>query len=385
MTRVLIIGGGVAGPATALALHKAGVDVGVFEAYPVGGDDVGAFLTIMNNGMDALAAVDAAGVVEAVSFPATTVEFLSGSGQVLGRQHIAGQIETRHDPRTMRRSALYRALTEEARRRGIPVANGKRLVDAVPEGDRIRAVFEDGSTELGDVLVGADGIHSRVRSLIDPGAPEPRYTGLNILYGYTDDPTLPLSTDAYRMIQGKRAFFGYTTSPQGETFWFARLPGAELTRENIAGMTLDGWRRRAAEFFIADTTPSRRIIEATWDEIVGGNAYDVPSTPVWHRGAMVLVGDAAHAASPAAGQGASMALEDSVVLAKCLRDLPRDEAFLAYERIRRERVERLVATSANDGATRDSGDDVLSEQLNDRQQSRAWLYAHHIEWAEGVV
>jgi 2-polyprenyl-6-methoxyphenol hydroxylase-like FAD-dependent oxidoreductase len=80
-----------------------------------------------------------------------------------------------------------------------------------------------------------------------------------------------------------------------------------------------------------------------------------------------------------------MALEDSVVLAQCLRDLPRDAAFAAYERIRRERVERLVATSANDGATQDSGDEVLSEQLNDRQQSRAWLYAHHIEWEQAVV
>jgi len=384
MTRVLIIGGGVAGPATALALHKAGIEAGVFEAYPVGGDDVGAFLTIMNNGMDALAAVDAAEVVEAVSFPATTVEFLNGAGQVLGRQHIAGQLETRHDPRTMRRAALYRALTEEARRRGIPIGHGKRLVDAVPDGDRVAAVFEDGSREVGDVLIGADGIHSRVRTLIDPTAPPPRYTGLNVLYGYTDDPTLPLSADAYRMIQGKRAFFGYTTSPPGETYWFARLPGPELSREQIAGTGTDGWRRKAAEFFIADTGPSRRIIEATWDEIIGGNAYDVPSTQRWHRGPMVLVGDAAHAASPAAGQGASMALEDAVVLAKCLRDLPRDAAFLVYERIRRERVERLVATSANDGQTQDSGDEVLAEQLNDRQQSRAWLYAHHIDWADPV-
>ena len=380
MTRVLIIGGGVAGPAAALALHKAGVEASVHEAYPVGGDDVGAFLTIMNNGMDALAAVDAAEAVEAVSFPATTVEFLDGTGQVLGRQHIAGQLETSHDPRTLRRADLYRALTDEARRRGIPVNYGQRLVDAVPEGDGVRAVFEDGSTAVGDVLIGADGIHSRVRTLIDPAAPEPRYTGLNIFYGYTDDPTLPASTDAYRMIQGKRAFFGYTTSPRGETFWFARLPGPELTPE--PGATVDSWRRKAAEFFIADTTPSHRIIEATWEEIVAGNAYDVPSTPHWHRGPMVLVGDAAHAASPAAGQGASMALEDAVVLAKCLRDRPRDAAFEQYERIRRERVERLVATSANDGATRES--EVLSEQLNDRQQSRAWLYAHHIDWAEPV-
>jgi 2-polyprenyl-6-methoxyphenol hydroxylase-like FAD-dependent oxidoreductase len=81
MGRVLIIGGGVAGPTAALALRKAGLEPAVYEAYPVGGEDVGAFLTIMNNGMDALAAIDAAEAVEAVSFPATTVEFLDGAGR----------------------------------------------------------------------------------------------------------------------------------------------------------------------------------------------------------------------------------------------------------------------------------------------------------------
>jgi len=109
MGRVLIIGGGVAGPTAALALRKAGLEPAVYEAYPVGGEDVGAFLTIMNNGMDALAAIDAAEAVEAVSFPATTVEFLDGAGRLLAKQHIAGQIATGHDPCTLRRSALYRA------------------------------------------------------------------------------------------------------------------------------------------------------------------------------------------------------------------------------------------------------------------------------------
>jgi 2-polyprenyl-6-methoxyphenol hydroxylase-like FAD-dependent oxidoreductase len=80
---------------------------------------------------------------------------------------------------------------------------------------------------------------------------------------------------------------------------------------------------------------------------------------------MVLTGDAAHAASPAAGQGASMALEDSVVLAQCLRDFPDPaSAFAAYEGLRRERVEKLVAASA--------GQDVGEE--------RGWLYSHHIDW-----
>ncbi|GAA3437184.1 hypothetical protein [Kutzneria kofuensis] len=134
------------------------------------------------------------------------------------------------------------------------------------------------------------------------------------------------------MIQGKRAFFGYTTSPHGETFWFARLPGPELTRDRVAGLTVDGWRRRAAEYFIADATPSRRIIEATWGEIIGGNATTCRPRRTGFAARWCSSATPPHAASPAAGQGASMALEDAVVLGKCLRDLPRDAAFEAYVR-----------------------------------------------------
>ncbi len=92
---------------------------------------------------------------------------------------------------------------------------------------------------------------------------------------------------------------------------------------------------------------------------------------MWHTDRVVLVGDAAHAASPAAGQGASMALEDSVTLARCLRDLaaPR-RAFEVYERLRWERVEALVEMSAGLGAN--------------RSVSANSFYAHHIEWNNPV-
>lgn len=89
------------------------------------------------------------------------------------------------------------------------------------------------------------------------------------------------------------------------------------------------------------------IVRATGDEIVASNAYDIASTPVWSQGPLIVLGDAAHAAAPNAAQGASMAIEDSVVLAKCLRDLGTpSEAFAEFERLRRERVEAVVERSA---------------------------------------
>ncbi|MEJ2858448.1 MULTISPECIES: FAD-dependent monooxygenase [unclassified Saccharothrix] len=359
MVKALIIGGGIAGPVTALGLRKAGIDSVVFEAYPTGADDIGAFLTIMHNGLDALRAIDVEHVVVDNSFAADGVDVYDGAGVLISENRWGDGVT---GPRTLRRADLYRALHDELRAQGIAVEHGKRLV-AVEDG--VRAVFEDGTTAEGDLLVGADGLHSATRRIIDPQAPRPRYTGLNIFYGYAEglDPTT--TPGRYHMIAGSRGFFGHSTAPDGTTWWFARTPGPERH-----GGTPDEHRAHAAAFFADDTSPAPEIIRAA-GEVHAGNAYDVPTTPVWHTDRVVLVGDAAHAASPAAGQGASMALEDSVTLARCLRDSTRPrEAFEVYERLRRERVEALVGMSAELGAN--------------RSVSSNSFYAHHIEWNDPV-
>jgi 2-polyprenyl-6-methoxyphenol hydroxylase-like FAD-dependent oxidoreductase len=369
VTHALIIGGGIAGAVTAMALKKAGITATVYEAYPVGADDIGAFLTIMNNGVDALRAIDAHHTVIENSFPANTIEFYSAGGEHHGSQVIGDGADV-NGPRTLTRATLYRALHDEAAHRGIQLAHGKRLMDATTEPDgRVVASFADGTRAEGNLLIGADGLHSATRSIIDPDAPGPRYAGLNVAYGYAHDSSLPAAANSYRMIEGSQGFFGYTTAPDGETWWFARLAGPELTKSQIADTSPEQVKQRLADTFANDDTPASRIVHATGDTIFMSNAYDVPATPVWHAGSMVLVGDAAHAASPAAGQGASMALEDSVILAKCLRDVPDiQQAFRSYERLRRGRVERLVAASAAQG-TRAT-----------RSESREWLYRHHINW-----
>ncbi|MEU3624648.1 FAD-dependent oxidoreductase [Amycolatopsis coloradensis] len=359
--KAVIIGGGISGTVTAMALQRAGIEASVHEAYPTGGEDAGAFLTIMHNGMDALRAIDAEGPVVENSFAAVGLELVTPDGRTVERRSFG--IDGLAGPRTLTRAAFYRALQEETVSRGITFERGKRLVSASPG---VTARFEDGSVAEGDILIGADGLRSVVRNLIDPSCPPPRSTGLDVVYGYTTDTSVPRAPSLYRMIQSLHASFGYTSAPDGSTYWFARLPAAEGVR---SGLSAAEWRSTAFAAFDGEPLPAAEIIQATGDDVFGGHSYDVPSTPVWFTASMVLVGDAAHAASPAAGQGASMALEDSVVLAQCLRDLPdAPTAFAAYERLRRARVEKLVASSAA----------VSSSTTADRD--RNWLYQHHIEW-----
>jgi 2-polyprenyl-6-methoxyphenol hydroxylase-like FAD-dependent oxidoreductase len=397
--KALIIGGGIAGPVTAMALQRAGIEPIVYEAYGKdAGIDAGAFLTVAVNGLDALRTLDAHEPVLDAGFPTKNIEFFSGTGKRLGEVPIGGTLPDGTVTHTIKRADLYRALRDEATRRGIPFEHNRRLVDAqvTPDGGVV-ARFGDATQAMGDLLIGADGIHSRTRRIIDPAAPEPRYTGLGNIGGFSRGASVDTRSGIYVMVWGKRAFFGYTVSPSGEVWWFANPPSArELTRAELA-TTTEHWKRRLIDLFAEDATPAVEIIRATTGELPGTNQYDMPSVPIWHRGPMVIVGDAAHAASPASGQGASMAIEDAVVLARCLRDMQdTQQAFVAYEQLRRGRVERVVATGARSSSGKAAGPIarvlrdlmlpvILKRVAGNSERSLAWMYNHHIDWDEKVA
>jgi 2-polyprenyl-6-methoxyphenol hydroxylase-like FAD-dependent oxidoreductase len=395
MTRALIIGGGVAGPVTAMALQRAGIDAVVYEAYAQTGDDVGSYLTVATNGLDALRAVDADRPVLAEGFPTSHNVLSSGTGRRLGRASNGGTLPDGTVSHTIRRARLYRALHQQASDRGIQVEFGMRLVDAgaTPDGGVV-ARFEDGSQATGDLLVGADGVHSAVRRIIDPAAPAGRYVGLVNFGGYTNHAAAGAEPGNWYMIFGRHAFFGYTVDPAGGTVWFANLPRPQVSKAERAATTTEQWQRRLADLFAGDHGPAVDLITTGRLEFTADNTHDLPSVPTWHKGPMVIIGDAAHAPSPSSGQGASMAAEDAVVLAKCLRDLPGiPDALDAYERLRRGRVERIVKQGARTSSSKTPGS--LGRILRDltlpvvfrflvTDRSQAWIYDHHLDWETPV-
>src|ERR1700754_777786 len=220
----LVVGAGVAGPVAAMALQKAGLSVAVHEARPGPADDVGAFLTLQANGIDALRAIDAGHVVAGLGFPTPRMRFRSGTGKVLGEVGTGPALPDGTVGRTLRRSDLYRALRDEAVRRSVPVEHGHRLVDVRTTPEGVQAEFADGSNATADILVGADGIHSRVRGVIEPDAPPARYVPVLNIGGYTPPQQVDARPGEYEMVFGKRAFFGYTVAPDGAIWWFANPP-----------------------------------------------------------------------------------------------------------------------------------------------------------------
>ena len=394
--KALIIGGGVAGPVTAMALQRAGIEAAVYEAHVPTDGEAGSYLTVATNGLDALRAIGADGPVLAAGFPTPTNLLLSATGRRLGAVSNGGVLPDGTVSHTIRRARLYQALHDEAAARGIRVEHGRRLVGAEPTpGGGVVATFAAGGTATGDLLVGADGVHSVTRRLLDPAAPEGRYVGLVNFGGYTPGADDGIEPGAWYMIFGRRAFFGYAADPAGGTVWFANVPGPAVTADERAATSADQWRRRLVELFAGDAGPAARLVEAGRLELAADNTHDLQMVPTWHRGPMVIVGDAAHAPSPTSGQGASMAAEDGVVLAQCLRDLPSvPEALAAYEHRRRGRVERIVAQGARTSSAKTPGrvGRVIRDlalplvfKLLVTDRSMAWIYSHHIDWDAPVT
>ncbi|MPZ81083.1 MAG: FAD-dependent monooxygenase [Actinophytocola sp.] len=389
--KALIIGGGMAGPVTGMACEQAGIDSTVYEAYDRTADGVGAFLTLAVNGLAALRTLGLSDLVrdKGVDTPSMVAEM---DGRRLAEFSFGAPLPDGTRNQTITRADLYGILRDEAVRRGVPIEYGKRLVSAESTPDGVLARFADGSTARGDLLIGADGLRSATRRIIDPNAPAPRYVPLLNAGGYARGVTLPGEPGVMHMFFGRRCFFSYVARPDGEVWWFANPPQpTELAPKALAAITPEQWRTKLRDLFAGDDFPALKVIDATEHIFSGWNTYDYPKVPVWHRDGMIIIGDAAHATSPASGQGASMAIEDAVTLAKCLRDLPDiPQAFAAYEGLRRKRVERVVAQGKRNGDGKAMGRigrmmlPTILKFVAKTSSRQGWLYDHRIEWNEPV-
>lgn len=360
--RALIVGGGIAGPVAAMALQRAGIEVRITEAHPRSDGEAGSYFTVTPNGLDALAAVGALHCAVEAGFATRRNVMCNSSGKVLGTVPLGAPLVDGTPALTMKRSRLALRLLEEAEARGIVVSHGWRLIDAIQHSGEIRAVFADGTTETADLLVGADGVHSVIRRLIDPAAPAGRYVGLTNFGGVTSAGEVPieLEAEAWRFWFGRRAFFGAHPTPAGDTVWFVNFPREQITPAERTATSDADWQETLARLFDDDRSPAAALIRAGRLELAADNTHDLGHVPMWHRDRMIVIGDAAHAPAPSSGQGASMAMEDGVLLARFLGEAnPAPEsihgAFAEFEASRRDRVERIVAHGARSSNSKTPG------------------------------
>ncbi|MYR86921.1 NAD(P)-binding protein, partial [Streptomyces sp. SID685] len=205
-TRVLVIGGGIAGSAAALGLRRAGLDVRVYEAHSGADQDIGAFLTLASTGMRALAQLDATRAVTAIGFPLTSLRLLDAEGAELAHVPLGEVAEPDLRYRCLRRGELNSALQQEVSARGIRLTHGARLTSVTDGPYGVTARFADGTTATGDLLIGADGLNSAVRRALSPGV-RPGYAGQRVFYGRTPGAPGTGGSGVITMVRGSQSAF----------------------------------------------------------------------------------------------------------------------------------------------------------------------------------
>jgi 2-polyprenyl-6-methoxyphenol hydroxylase-like FAD-dependent oxidoreductase len=338
--KAIIIGGGIGGVAAAIALQRASVECDVFEQADEL-REVGSGLSLWGNAWLALEKLGVAGALLPLGSKIDRFEVRTSDGRILGATPLT-ELERRPGIPAMfilPRPDLLRELTRlvEARRMHCRA----RCVGIEESKGRVIARFADGRQAEADLLIGADGLHSVVRSHLH-GSAKPRYAGYTCWRGFAtcEARALPLTTGFEAWGCGAR-FALYHCGPS-RVFWYATRNAPEASPD-----APDGRKAEVLRFFQNWHQPIPEAIEATSGaEILRNDIVDRKPLARWGRGRITLLGDAAHPTTPNLGQGACQALEDAVVLADCLRQCGEVEpALRRYEQQRRRRTAAITRDS----------------------------------------
>jgi salicylate hydroxylase len=386
--RIAILGGGIGGLATAGFLYRAGLTATVYEQAPELGA-VGAGLVVSPNAVGLLRRL---GHIDAFLEKAVPLdvgwEFRRWQdGKVLSAEQLTGRCEELYGERTY---VAHRADLLDAVKASVPpgwLRLGKRCVEVQPNDSGGRLIFDDGSTIDADVLIGADGVHSVVRSAV-AGAGPAEYSGMcayRALVPMDDAPEFARRASQTLWIGPDHHLVHYPISGGSAVNIVAFAPASDFTDESWSTKAtveellaeFAGWDPRLTDLIRAAGTPGRWAL------------LDREPLTRWSYERLTLLGDAAHPMFPFFAQGAAQAIEDGAALAQCLADDLEDpsRALRTYEQVRIGRTTKIQQLSRArkdinhlpDGPAQRERDAGLAQ--GDPLSSNGWLYGHDAELA----
>ena len=335
---VLIAGAGIGGLTLACALRRAGISFTVFERAEAL-RWVGAGIVVQMNAAVALRRIGLCDAVAAAGASPSDSAILQPSGATITRLPVQRLQQELGAPLVcLHRARLQSVLLEHAGPEHVRL--GRAVTGFQDDGHRVTVTLSDGSTTTGDVLVGADGLRSAVRSGLLGDAPL-RYSGYTSWRGIA--PEVPsVRPGLVSETWGRGARFGVVPIGSGQVYWFATLNAPPGGQDGPGGA-----RARLQALFAGWHAPIAELLAATpEDAIVRTDIHDRPPVTRWSRGRVTLLGDAAHPMTPNLGQGGCQAIEDAVVLSECLASGDAVESSLTtYEQRRRERANQVVSQS----------------------------------------
>lgn len=323
---ITILGGGVAGVASAIALKLQGHDVAVYERRDADAN-IGAGIVVWPNAAFVLDRFGVLDDIAAVSGRPRAMRRLSRAGEDLGALDI-GLIDARmgYPSLSILRHDFQRILLARLRSLGVDVQYG-RNVERIDTGAAVR--FDDGTTLTADLVVGAEGRMASCARRYVTGDDTPVYQGFINWIGVCEG---EFDVDAISDYWGVGERFGIVPVARDKAYWAGGAAQATIVARNP-----DAYRDELQRIFADWPEPVRHIIAATSAARINKiYVHDHDPVPTWHRDNVVMIGDAAHASLPTSGQGACQALEDAWHLAACVAAHPGnlDLALRAFTALR---------------------------------------------------
>ncbi len=337
--KIILIGGGIGGSATALALHRKGFEPVVYERVKEL-KEVGAGIALWANATHVLKNLDLLEEAKKVGVITTNYQFNSQNGKELINISVDSfELPVigihRHDLHEL----LWRKLPEKQ------FILGETFERFSCSENKVCAHFASSITAEGDALIGADGLRSKVRTELF-GEQLPIYRNFTTWRGLTSHIPNTYRSGYIREFLGRGKGFGFMMLGKGCMYWYAAALAPENQPDDPIG------RKKELENMFQDWFYSiPELITATEEtDIIKTNLYDrVPTLP-WSKQNITLLGDAAHPTLPTLGQGACMALEDALIVTKCLLEHPEPTvAFQQYESQRFSRTKLIVEQSLRSG------------------------------------
>lgn len=362
-----IMGGGIGGLALAIALVREGFAVRVFEQAPEF-SRVGADINLTPNAVRALDGLDLGPALRVhAARPTHRISRMWDTGAETSRLAMSDEAERKYGaPQlTLHRADLMYALEQAVPARAMQF--GRKAESLSQDETGVTVTFADGTHERFAAVIGADGIHSAVRRALF-GPENPRFTGVVAFRAVVPATALPGQPDlgAFTKWWGPDPFTQIVTFPLNrgdDIFIFATIGQESWTQES---WTTPGSVDELRELY-ADFHPEARKLLAACDAVLKSALYEREPLPNWSIGRVTLMGDAAHPMLPFMAQGAGQAVEDAVVLARCMAarrdDLP--AAFARYEELRKDRTARIQLGSRGNEWLKTGGD-------------ADWLYGHDV-------
>lgn len=336
---IAIVGGGVCGLTTAVALEQRGLSPTVYEAAAEY-RPVGAGILLQTN---AMLVFDRLGIADSIRDAGTQLDggglrSLDGSFMTQFDLHAVERREFGYGFVAIHRADLQRILLDELH---TDVRTGMDCVDVVGTDPPV-VHFDDDTTISPDILVGSDGIHSTVRDAVTPGVESRPLDGVAYRALVTLDLPKPYQTQGFE-IWGDGTYTGGSPVDENRFYWFATAP-EPLTDDHAAPEAVASALR---DYLDGYPEPIPKILDGLDpDDLIVTALEDLPSLDSWSRNRVVLAGDAAHAMLPFAGQGAAQAIEDGLILADAIATHETHErAFEAYESERKPRADRVRGES----------------------------------------